>query len=77
MKDDFDFTNELTQQVLIELMQQYTNNVKIQTSILKLADVSLKLTVANAKNSNKTTSTGFLDVKFLQKFIYITVVSTS
>ncbi len=49
-------------------METFSNNLKIQESVLKLIESSLNLTV-NQKNNN-----GFLDLKLLQKFIFILIV---
>lgn len=62
---DVNFTNEPYQSLLLEIMETFSNNLKIQESVLKLIESSLNLTV-NQKNNN-----GFLDLKLLQKFIFI------
>jgi hypothetical protein len=49
-------------------VETFSNNLKIQESVLKLIESSLNLTV-NQKNNN-----GFLDLKLLQKFIFILIV---
>jgi len=62
------FTNEPYQSLLLEIVETFSNNLKIQESVLKLIESSLNLTV-NQKNNN-----GFLDLKLLQKFIFILIV---
>ena len=70
IQKDFNFTNEPHQSLLLEIIETFSNNLKIQESLLKLIESSLHLTVSQ-KNNN-----GLLDLKLLQKFIYIFIVNT-
>jgi hypothetical protein len=51
-------------------MHNYSNNLKIQESVLKLIESSLHLTV----KMKEADVTDYMDVKLLQKFIYIVIV---
>ena len=55
--------------MLLELMENYSNNLKIQESVLKLIESSLHLTVTQQNNN------GYVNLKLLQKFIFIFIVS--
>ncbi len=59
-------------------MEQYINNAKIQSSILKIIESSLKLIIIDLFSkkipNQQASSNPYLDFNFLQKFFLVFVV---
>lgn len=75
---EFDLTNEHNQKLVGKLMNEFTNNLSIQVSVLKLLEYSLKPIVnenlANSKNENLKKTLTFIH-QLLEKFFYIFLVA--
>ena len=75
---EFDLMNEQNQKLVGKLMNEFTNNLSIQVSVLKLLEYSLKPIVnenlANSKNENLKKTLAFIH-QLLEKFFYIFLVA--
>ena len=75
---EFDLMNEHNQMLVGKLMNEFTNNLSIQVTVLKLLEYSLKPIVdenlANSKNENLKKTLTFMH-QLLEKFFYIFLVA--
>ena len=75
---EFDLMNEHNQMLVGKLMNEFTNNLSIQVTVLKLLEYSLKPIVdenlANSKNENLKKTLTFIH-QLLEKFFYIFLVA--
>lgn len=74
---EFDLMNEHNQKLVGKLMNEFTNNLNIQVSVLKLFEYSLVSIVnenlVNPKNENLKKTLTFIQ-QLMEKFFYIFLV---